>query len=94
MNKLWYLAHPYTGDVEGNMKDCIDKQTKLIEKGIFCINPLTHSHYTHEYKNQPYEYWLELDFILIRKCNGIIQGALFFRWTLYISYLNRKTFLP
>jgi hypothetical protein len=68
--KLWYFAHPYSGDTEGNYKRCNLRATRLLKAGYVIYSPITHSHPLELHKG--YEYWLAFDKVYLDKCDGII----------------------
>jgi hypothetical protein len=72
--KIYYLAHPYSGDKRDNVKKSIKITNDLLDRGHTIFNPLTHSHpLDKEYKREP-KFWYELDLMFLKKCDGIIMA--------------------
>lgn len=74
MTKIYYLAHPYTGNIEENVKKSIEATNKLLDLGYKIFNPLTHSHSLDMNKSREPQFWYDLDIDFLRKMNGIILG--------------------
>lgn len=74
--KRVYIAGPYSNEdeniVETNVKKAMDMANDLIEAGFapFCPH-LTH--FLHKNQPQPYEKWLEIDFIFLESCDALIR---------------------
>ncbi len=68
-----YVAAPYTiGDVGQNVRRSILACEKLVEMGYTPYNPLL-SHFWHMISPHEYEYWLAIDFEVIKLCDGILR---------------------
>ncbi len=75
MKKLYYLAHPYTGNIEANLKKCNDICNNLLDLGYVIISPITHSHQLDILKTRPAEFWYDQDFVILKHCDGIIMSS-------------------
>ena len=69
---LWYLAHPYSGNEEENLKLSIKRTNILLNHKIMVFNPLTHSHALQLDKARKSEFWYDFDLKILKKCVGII----------------------
>jgi hypothetical protein len=68
-----YIASPYTlGDVAANVAVQKDAAHRILDLGHCPIAPLL-SHYLHIHKQRPYEDWLQMDLVLIRKCDALLR---------------------
>lgn len=84
LNKLWYLAHPYTAqtdkEIELNVKKANIIAAKLICAGLFVYSPISMTHWIHKEAvrmglivNTEWELWMKFDFFLIENfCTGLI----------------------
>lgn len=77
--KLYYFAHPYTGNYAENYDLCMERSNKLLDLGYYHINPLTHSVPLHEMKERSDEFWYEFDLEILKRCDGIILAP---KWNL------------
>jgi len=71
-NKLFYIAHPYSGNIEENMASVIEKTNELLDRGFKIICPLTHSHWLDLAKKRDPDFWYDLDIAIMEKCDGLI----------------------
>lgn len=71
-NKLYYFAHPYTGDIEKNMELCTKRVNELLDYGWNIFSPLNHSHPLDVEKQRDPMKWYELDILFLKRCDGII----------------------
>jgi hypothetical protein len=71
-NKLLYIAHPYTGDVEANMLKVNTVCNQLLDLGYMIYSPLTMNHPLHMLKNRDYEVWINLDFEMLKRCDVLV----------------------
>lgn len=73
MKKLYYFAHPYSGNEAYNYFLCNKRVSKLINLGHAIFSPITHSHplATDENRND-HDLWLKLDFIIMDCCGAVI----------------------
>ena len=70
--KLWYVAHPYTGDRYRNDKLAITRTNHLIDRGFFCLGIITMTHPLQEFVSRNVGFWYAYDLELLAKCDGII----------------------
>jgi len=71
---IWvYVAGPYTkGDVVVNVREAILVGIELRKLGFVYIVP-HHSHIAHLISPQTYDFWMELDFDLIERCDVLVR---------------------
>lgn len=74
MIKIYYLAHPYMGDIEQNLKSSINITNHLLDVGYNIFNPLTHSHYLDLVNKREESFWYALDIRFLIKMDGIIMA--------------------
>ncbi len=77
MNKLlFYLAHPYSAPTkDGEEKNFLDVNrcaSELLKVDIVVYSPITHMHPIHIVEHRDWQVWMDLDKILMDKCDGII----------------------
>jgi len=72
--KLWYFAHPYSGNEEGNFNKCNERTVKLLDLGFKVFSPISHSHHLDTIQKSSLEKWLEIDFAILDRCDGIIMA--------------------
>jgi len=81
--KLYYFAHPYTGDGsymdrERNYLLCMERTLKLMANGVNVFSPIAYSHNLDVDPNKPdwfgADEWLQLDKIMLDRCDGIIMA--------------------
>lgn len=72
MNRLWYFAHPYTGDEETNYEDSQRKMQVLLDMGYNVISPIGATHDLHKDKPRTYDFWMKLVSVYLTHCDGII----------------------
>lgn len=70
--KLWYFAHPYSDDPPNNFKLANERALKLLNSGYHVFSPITHSYPLELIENHDYEFWMELDELILPKCYGLI----------------------
>lgn len=72
-NKVVYLASPYTkGDCAVNVRESILVADKLASLGFIPRWPLS-SHFWHMIIPHEYEFWMELDYAEILKCDYLLR---------------------
>ena len=71
-NKIYYLAHPYSGNEEENVKQSIMASNLLLERGYYIFNPLTHSHPLNMGWVRDPKFWYDFDLLFLEKCDGLI----------------------
>ena len=73
MNKLIYVAGPYSGDIEGNIERAEEVSIQLIRKGFHVITPHknTAGYERYEDENITYETWMELSLNILSRCDAI-----------------------
>lgn len=68
-----YIASPYTlGDVAANVSVQKEAAHKILDFGHCPIAPLL-SHYLHIHRQRPYEDWLKMDLVLLRKSDVLLR---------------------
>jgi len=68
-----YIASPYTnGDAAMNVKFQMEIADKLMDLGFFPFVPL-YSHFQHMFRPRKYNEWLEVDYVWIAQCDGLIR---------------------
>lgn len=72
MTGLFYVAHPYSGNIDENMASVIEKTNELLDRGFKVLCPLTHSHWLDLAKKRDADFWYDLDIALMDKCDGLI----------------------
>ena len=72
MNKLYYFAHPYTGDEENNFTLATARTQELLDRGYNVLSPVTYTQPLHGNRNRSYDFWMDLCMVLVRHCDGII----------------------
>ena len=73
-DKIYYLAHPYTGNEEENVKQSIMATNLLLERGFYIFNPLTHPHPLNMGWVREPKFWYDFDILFLNKCDGIIMS--------------------
>jgi len=71
--KIYYLAHPYSGDEEGNVRSSIYYTNLLLDAGYLIFNPLTHSHPLDKIQKRDPNFWYDLDLAFLKRFDGIIM---------------------
>jgi hypothetical protein len=73
MKKLIYVAGPYSGDVERNIKRAEEVSIRLIRQGYDVITPHknTAGYERYEDENINYETWMELSLNILSRCDAI-----------------------
>lgn len=72
-DKLWYLAHPYSGDRLANFRKANQVAANLIERGYILFSPISMSHPIQAYmKDELEELWYTYDLLIAEKCDGLI----------------------
>ena len=72
MDKLYYFAHPYTGDEANNYTLCCEHTNRLLDLGYHVFSPIVHSHPLDLLQSRPGGEWLELDEKILKCCDGLI----------------------
>ena len=67
---LFYLAHPYTIDPEGQYKEALNRTKTLMRIGLYILSPIVMSHPMAEIFS--YTEWLEYDKKLMDISDGLI----------------------
>jgi hypothetical protein len=70
--KLYYFAHPYTGDEANNFILANERTQKLLDLGYNVLSPVTYTHPLHAKKERNYAFWMDFCLVLVEKCDGII----------------------
>ena len=76
--QLWYLASPYLGNEEENFGRILFIAAHLLEhEKLWVFSPILHSHeMAIEYEPLTYEKWLELDKVILDRCDGLLIAAI------------------
>lgn len=72
MSKVWFISHPYTGNIEHNLELCTVRCNRLLDLGYVIISPITHSHPLDLAKTRTPNFWYEQDLKILEKLDGII----------------------
>lgn len=68
--KIIYIAGPFSGDVENNIKAAISVADKLRTAGVTVI--CVHENGLHnDSLGMPYEYWINATLEIMRRCDGV-----------------------
>ena len=67
-----YIAHPYSSDPRGNYTKSLAVAVQILQIGGVPINPLE-SHIYNELDPHPYEFWMENDFQIIKRCDCLYR---------------------
>ncbi len=70
--KIFYLCHPYTGNISKNVYESIVKTNKLLDLGYFIFNPILHSHFLHAKNPRTDSFWYDFDLKILECLDGII----------------------
>ena len=73
MKKIFYLAHPYTGNKRKNVESSIQITNELMDLGYVIFNPLTHSHPLDMAQTRDPKFWYDLDILFLKRFDGIIM---------------------
>ncbi len=78
-DKLWYVAHPYTGNELENFNDVNKICAQLAALGVKFYSPLSMTHPIHlagvemgVIASNEYELYMKLDEIFVNRCDGLI----------------------
>ena len=75
---LYYFAHPYSATnkqkVNGNFLMANHRANKLLDLGFKVYSPVSMTHLLHEETERSWGFWMELDALFARKCDGLILG--------------------
>lgn len=73
MKKLIYIARPYSGDMEGNIKRAEEVSIQLIREGYHVITPHKNTAGYEKYENDKitYETWMALSLNILSRCDAI-----------------------
>jgi hypothetical protein len=72
--KLVYVAGPYRGDVENNVKKAEEVAGQLAKAGVFFICPHSNG-FPHEHLKLPDDYWCDATMEILKRCDAIlVQG--------------------
>lgn len=69
--KIIYIAGPYRGDIEKNVKSAQAVGDKLASAGVAFVCPHSNG-FPHEHVGQSDEYWLESTLEIMRRCDGVM----------------------
>lgn len=73
--KIIYIAGPYRGDIEKNVKAAQAVGDKLAAAGVAFFCPHSNG-FPHKHVGQSDEYWLESTLEIMRRCDGVqLVGA-------------------
>ena len=75
MKKLYYLAHPYTGAHEKNVREVNKIANLLIDKGYIIYSPITMSYPLHLLSPREAEFWYQYDIEILARCDGLILAG-------------------
>jgi len=67
-----YIASPYTGNEDQNVRIQIDTAAELRYRGFFPFWPL-HSHFEHMAHPKPYDIWMNADLYWLAKCDCVLR---------------------
>lgn len=73
-NKLLYVAGPYTGNVEQNIKNAESVSIELIRSGFHVLTPHKNTAGYEQYEDGDiinYQTWIDLDLDLLSRCDAI-----------------------
>ena len=70
--KLWYVAHPYSGNEYHNYLRALRATILLLDRGFVVFSPIVHSHPLDMYKKREPSFWYAQDLEILEKCDGII----------------------
>lgn len=73
-NKLLYIAGPYSGNVEQNIKNAEIVSIGLIKAGFHVLTPHKNTSGYEQYENGDainYQTWIDLDLDLLSRCDAI-----------------------
>lgn len=73
MRKLIYVAGPYSGDIEGNIKRAEEVSIRLIREGFDVITPHKNTAGYERYENEyiTYETWMDLSLNILSRCDAL-----------------------
>jgi len=73
LNKLLYVAGPYAGDIEKNIKNAEKISIKLIKNGFHVLTPHKNlsGYEKYEDNNLTVQTWLKMDIDLLSRCDAI-----------------------
>ena len=73
MEKLIYVAGPYSGDVENNIKRAEEVSIELIRNGWYVITPHKNTAGYEQYEDDQitYQTWIEMDLDILKRCDAI-----------------------
>ena len=72
MNKVCYIAAPYTSNPEANVRKVMDVADELVKAGFVPYLPHL-SHFWNLVSPKPYEFWLEYDLAILAKCDCVLR---------------------
>lgn len=71
--QIIFISSPYT---IGNQLDNVQRQVEaahtLMDYGYAPLAPLL-SHYLEQWRSRPWEEWMEIDFVLLAKCDALLR---------------------
>ena len=72
-HKLLYVAGPYSGDIEQNIKNAESASINLIKMGFHVITPHknTSGYEKYEDDNITYQTWIDMDLNLLSRCGAL-----------------------
>ena len=71
--KMWYLAHPYSGERKENFDKVNKIALKLIKAGVLIYSPISMTHPIAEAGEGGHDFdWVEWDLHVLKKCFGLI----------------------
>lgn len=73
MNKLLYVAGPYSGDIKQNIKNAEQISINLIRSGFHVITPHKNTAGYEQYEDDEitYQTWIDLDLNILSRCDAI-----------------------
>lgn len=72
---VYYLAHPFSGNEAVNFDEANIFSNMLIKEGIYVFSPLSHSVPIHKIENINYDVWMNIDKVMLLRCNGLILSG-------------------
>ena len=73
MNKLLYVAGPYSGDIEQNIKNAERVSINLIRSGFHVMTPHKNTSGYEQYEDEEitYQTWIDMDLNLLWRCDAL-----------------------
>ena len=71
-DKLLYICHPYTGDIEVNILKVNTICNQLLNQGYWIYSPLTMSHPLEQLRHRDHSFWIKQDLKMLEKCDVLV----------------------